>query len=308
LHRRSRKFVHRLHGLHLQAKGPVENGVHDHTRFARGRLEARHIARDIAGAELQVAADTAHIGLDRQAACSGQIGKIVRLGARDLHHALRHIALGLNTLSDQRRINADKPQTANPQAVATAFERSGNPRCGVAALLDKAGDDHAIGPAQSGDRDVNAGTAPAFVTVPYDFLTKDAHLAGLDGLNRPDHFADGFDPVGGQQAVGLAQRHNARDMSDPQRLRRRRGAIDPYRHTRRVADAFAVDENTAEALDDPDNAGAANAVIVTAARDPRSSDAVIVASCDLRPDRGRSGEPKSGQQQPSGNDRRLAHG
>jgi hypothetical protein len=307
LHRRSREFVHRLHGLDLQAAGTVENGVDDHTRFAGRRLVPRHIARDIARAELQAGADAAHIGFDRQAGCSGQIGEIVRPGARDLHPTLRNVALGLNTLSDQRRIDAHNPQTADPQAIAASFERSRNPRCGIAALLDQACNDDAIRPAQSGDRDINAGTTPAFVAAPDDLLAEDAHLAGLDGFNRPDDFADGFDPVGGQRAVGLAQCHNACDVSDPQRLCRCRLAIDPYRHTRGVADPFAVDENAAKALDDPDDAGATDAVIVAAVCDPRSADAMIVASFDLRPDRGRSKEPESRQQQPSGDDRLLAH-
>ena len=80
---------------------------------------------------------------------------------------------------------------------------------------------------------------------------------------------------------------------------------DPYRHISRIADALTVDENTSEALDDPDNAGTADALI--AVREAGSTDALIAASPDLRGGGGRSGEPKSRQQQAAGDDRLLAH-
>jgi len=95
-------------------------------------------------------------------------------------------------------------------------------------------------------------------------------------------------------------------LPDPQCLRRCCRAVDQYRHIRRVADAFAVDKNASEALDHPDDAGAANAAIIIAVDDAGPPDALIVASAVRRPGRPRSCEPESGQQQPAG-DNRLPH-
>jgi hypothetical protein len=94
--------------------------------------------RDIARAELQIAADAADIAFDRETARAGEIGEIVGSAARDLHHALRYTALELDTLSDECGIDAVEPQAAYSQAVAMAFKWSGNPRCSVTALLDEA--------------------------------------------------------------------------------------------------------------------------------------------------------------------------
>ena len=94
--------------------------------------------RDIARAELQIAADAADIAFDRQTARAEEIREVVSPYARDLHHALRNTALSLNTLSDQCGIDAVEPQAAYSQAVAIAYKRSGNPHCSVTALLDEA--------------------------------------------------------------------------------------------------------------------------------------------------------------------------
>ena len=123
--------------------------------------------------------------------------------------------------------------------------------------------------------------APAFVAGRDDPLAQHGHLAVLDAFDRPDHLADRVDAVGDQRAVRLRQRQHVRQMSDPQRLRRCRLAVDPHRDVRRIADALAIDENAAETLDDPDNAGAADAVIV-ATRDAGAADALIAAALDLR--------------------------
>jgi hypothetical protein len=110
----------------------------------------------MARTKLQVTADAAHIGLDRQPAHAGQIGKIVRSRTRDLHHVLHDATGGLNTLSDERGIHAGQPECANPQSIAIAFEQAGDPRCSVAARRDQACHDHPVGSAQSGRRDVTA--------------------------------------------------------------------------------------------------------------------------------------------------------
>jgi hypothetical protein len=56
--------AHRPDRLNPQATGAIGHRIHDHTRFAGRRLEARHIVRDVARAELQIAPDTPHIGFD----------------------------------------------------------------------------------------------------------------------------------------------------------------------------------------------------------------------------------------------------
>jgi hypothetical protein len=96
-------------------------------------------------------------------------------------------------------------------------------------------------------------------------------------------------------------------LPDPQGVSRRHRAIDQHGHIRRIADAFAVDKNASEALDHPDDAGAANAAIPIAADDAGPADALIVASLVQCPGRARSSEPKSSQQQPPGDDRLLRH-
>jgi hypothetical protein len=101
-------------------------------------LEATIVMRDIARAELQIAADSADIAFDRQTARAGEFREVVTPYARDLHHALRNTALHLNTPSDECGIDAVEPQAAYSQAVAIAFKWSGNPRCSVTDLLDEA--------------------------------------------------------------------------------------------------------------------------------------------------------------------------
>src|SRR5712692_4578524 len=83
-------------------------------------------------------------------------------------------------------------------------------------------------------------------------------------------------------------------------------AFDPHHDVRRIADAFAVDENTAETLNDPDNAGAADALIV-ATRDTGAADTLVAAAAHLRPDGGRSGKPESHKQRPARDHGLLGH-
>src|SRR5438876_7837813 len=148
--------------------------------------------------------------------------------------------------------------------------------------------------------------APAFVAGRYDPLAQHGHLAVLDAFDRPHHLADHADAVGDQRTVRLRQRQHARQMSDLERFRRCRFAIDPHRDVRRIADAFAVDENAAETLNDPDNAGAADALIV-ATRDTRSADTLIAAAAHLCPGGGRSGKPESHKQRPAREDGLPGH-
>jgi hypothetical protein len=237
---------------------------------------------------------------------SGEVRKIVQLRARDSHHALYDVAFSLNTLSSECDIDAVKSQATNSQVPAISFKQSRNPCCVIEARLDKACDDHAVRSPQPEDRDLGAGTTPAFAAGRYHPLAKNDDLTSSDVFDGSNNFTDHFDVARGQRAVGLTQRQNPRDLPDPQRLRRRHRAIDQYRHIRRVADAFVVDENASEALDHPDDAGAANAAIIIAADDAGPPDALIVASLVQCSGRARSSEPKSSQQQPPGDDR-LRH-
>jgi hypothetical protein len=237
---------------------------------------------------------------------SGEVGKIVCLRARDSHHALYDVAFSLNTPSGECDIHAVKSQATDPQVPAISFNQSRNPCCISAAWLDKTCDDHAVRSAQPEDRDLGARTTPVLAAGRYHPLAQNNDLARIDIIDRSNDFADHFDAARGQRTAGLAQRQNARDLPDPQRLRRRHRAIDQYRHIRRIADAFAVDKNAPEALDHPDDAGAANAAIIIAA-DAGPPDAPIVASLVQCPGRARSSEPKSSQQQPPGDDRLLRH-
>src|SRR5204863_1933250 len=219
LHRGAREVVHRLDRFNAQALQAVADGIHHHARIL-SRLEARRVARHIARTELQIGADAPHIGLDRQARGTGQIREVVGSCARYLQLAARcEASLGLNALTDKRGIDAIEPQAADPQAVAIPFERSSHPRGSVATLLDQACDDHAVGAPQSRDRHLRAD-APVFTAGPRDLLAEDGDLAALDAFDRPHDLADRIDAVGGQHAVGLALRHHARDMPDPQRLYR----------------------------------------------------------------------------------------
>src|SRR5713101_1251186 len=214
---------------------------------------------------------------------SGEVGKIVRLRARDSHHALHDLAFRLNAPPDECGIHAVKSQATNPQVPAISLKQSRDPCCVIAARLDKACDDHAVRSPQPEDRDVGAGTTPALAAGRYHLLAKNDDLTSCDVFDGSNGFADHFDAVRGQRAVGLTQRQNAHDLPDPQRFCGGRRTIDQYRHVRRIADAFAVDENASEALDHPDDAGAANATIVVAADDAGPPDALIVAFLVPRP-------------------------
>src|SRR5207247_7672417 len=74
-----------------------------------------------------------------------------------------------------------------------------------------------------------------------------------------------------------------------------RFAVDPHRDIRRITDVLAIDENAAETLNDPDDAGAAEALIL-ATRDTGAPDTLIVAAAHLRPGAGRSGHPECQEQ------------
>jgi hypothetical protein len=114
LQRAAREAAHRLHRFDAQAAGAVPHGVDDDARFALRRRKPRYITRDKARAKLQLAARAPHIGLDHEALRAGEIGEIVRLRVRDLHHALCDLALGLNALPDQRGIDAEDSQAPDP--------------------------------------------------------------------------------------------------------------------------------------------------------------------------------------------------
>src|SRR5262249_46473665 len=112
--------------------------------------------------------------------------------------------------------------------------------------------------------------------------------------------------AGDEGAVGLPSRDHAGELADAQAARARRLAVDTHRHVARIGDALAIDVDAAETLDHADDAGAADAMIVTA-RDSGAADALIGAAPDLRTRDRRAGEPESGQQQSTGNQRRPAH-
>jgi hypothetical protein len=135
---------------------------------------------------------------------SGEIRKIVRLRVRDSHHALHDLAFHLNTPPGERDIHAVKSQAANPQAPAISFKQSRNPCCVVAARLDKACDDHAIRSPQPEDRDLVAGTTPAFAAGRYHLLTENSDFTSFDAFDGANDFADQFDAARGQRAIGLA--------------------------------------------------------------------------------------------------------
>jgi hypothetical protein len=217
------------------------------------------------------------------------------------------LAFNLNTPPDECDIHAVKSQATNPQVPAISFKQSRDPCSVVAARLDKACDDHAVRSPQPEDRDLGAGTTPVLAAGRYHLLAENSDLASSDVFDRSNDFTDHCDAARGQRAVGLTQRHKVRDLPDPQRFCGARRTIDQYWHVRRIADAFAVDENAPEALDHPDDAGAANAAIIIAADDAGPPDALIVASPVQCPGRVRSSEPKSSQQQPPGDDRLVRH-
>jgi hypothetical protein len=238
---------------------------------------------------------------------SDQIGKIVHFRAGDSHRALHHLAFRLNAPPDECGVHTVKSQAANPRAQAISFKQSRDPCRVIAARLDKACDDHAVRSPQPEDRHVGTRTTPAFSAGRYHLLAQNSDLAGRDVFDRANDFTDHFDAVRGQRAVGLTQRQNARDLPNPQRCCGGRRTIDQYRYIRRIADAFAVDENASEPLDHPNDACAANATVVVAADDAGPPDASIVGTPDLRQGRARSSEPKSNQQQPARDHRLLRH-
>ena len=135
---------------------------------------------------------------------SGEVGKIVRLRARDSHHALYDVAFSLNTPSGECDIHAVKSQATNPQVPAISFKQSRDSCCVVAARLDKACDDHAVRSPQPEDRDVGAGTTPALAAGRYDLLAQNSDLTSFDVFDGSNGFADHFDAVRGQRAIGLA--------------------------------------------------------------------------------------------------------
>jgi len=65
-----------LHGFDLQPDRAIIDSMEHHARINM-RLEARGVARHKARAQLQITADTAHIGFDRQTARAGEIGEII---------------------------------------------------------------------------------------------------------------------------------------------------------------------------------------------------------------------------------------
>jgi hypothetical protein len=137
-------------------------------------------------------------------ASSSEVRKIVRLRARDSHHALYDVAFSLNTSSSECDIDAVKSQATNPQVPAISFKQSRNPCCVVAAWLDKTCDDHAVRSPQPEDRDLGAGTTPAFAADRYDPLAENSDLTSFDAFDGTSDFADHFDAVCGQRAIGLA--------------------------------------------------------------------------------------------------------
>src|SRR5882757_6878406 len=98
---------------------------------------------------------------------SGEVGKIVRLRARDSHHALYDGAFSLNTPSGE---------------------------CDI----------HAVRSPQPEDRDLGAGTTPVLVAGRYHLLAENSDFTSFDAFDGASDFADQFDAVRGQRAIGLA--------------------------------------------------------------------------------------------------------
>src|SRR5260370_20965991 len=113
---------------------------------------------------------------------SGEVRKIVRLRARDSHHALYNVASSLNTSSSECAIDAVKSQATNPQVPAISFKQSRDPCCVVAAWLDKTCDDHAVRSPQPEDRDLGAGTTPAFTARRHHRLAQNRDLTSSDAF------------------------------------------------------------------------------------------------------------------------------
>src|SRR5712671_3537189 len=135
---------------------------------------------------------------------SGEVRKIVRLRARDSHHALYDVAFRLNTSSSECDIDAVKSQATNSQVPAISFKQSRNPCCVVAAWLDKTCDDHAVRSPQPEDRDLGAGTTPVLAASRYHLLAENSDFTSFDAFDGASDFADQFDAVRGQRAIGLA--------------------------------------------------------------------------------------------------------
>jgi hypothetical protein len=294
-----------LHGFDLKSERAIIDAMQHHADIAM-RLEARGVACHVAGAKLQIVADAAHIGFDRQAVCTGKVGKIIKPCARDLHRTLPDRALRAHALSDQRAINAYDPKPTNPQTFGAAFEQSADPRGRAMVRRHETRDHDEIGSAKPEHGHIGSDSAPASAGRRRHALTKHSDLTMADRFDRPGHFADHVDAARGERAIRLAHRDDARDLSDLQPFRGRGFAVDAHGNVGRVGDARVIDEDAAEALDDADNTGAADAMIVAAA-DAGAANALIATSPDLRPDRGRTGEPEARQQQTARDERRPAH-
>jgi hypothetical protein len=144
-----------------------------------------------------------------------------------------------------------------------------------AATLHQTGDDPAVGPPQTVDRDTLAGgEARGFRHE--DGLTQHPHGADRNAFDRPDHFARHVDRVRPKRAV-FAPRDYPHDLADAKAVKRSGFVVDENLRVGGVRDPSAIDEDAAETLDRANEAGSADAAIrlVGACRSAGPADALV---------------------------------